>query len=119
MSYHKNLPKSFGEISKDFGPLQAIAAWKKTAGPVIAQHAEFLGIHKNGQVPVLHLSVKDPVWRQEIQFETKRILQGLAAELKKMGWPIEQIPSEILFKSVLPFRPGNAHFRGNKKMIKT
>jgi hypothetical protein len=119
MSYLKNVPKSFAEISKDFGPLQAIGAWKKIAGPVIGQHAEFLGIHKNGQVTLLHLSVKDPIWRQEIQFESKLILAGLSAELKKLGWREDQIPTEILFKAVLPFRPSNPHFRGNKKWVKT
>jgi hypothetical protein len=119
MSYFKNLPTAISEIIKEIEPLQAIGAWKRTAGPVIEKQAIFMGIQKQGDKTVLNLTVKDPIWRQEIQFEARRILLGLSQELSKLGWSRDKIPTEISFQAVLPLKPAYSKFRRNKKLINT
>jgi hypothetical protein len=117
MAFLKNLPRAVGEIVSNFEPLQLIKAWKTVCGPVFAKQAEFRGIQNDGKRVILLLEVRDPIWRQELQFNSTRLLDALGKELKKFNWENAKIPNEISFQSSrnhLPMNSRNPKF-GRKK----
>ncbi len=108
------------DVINDFAPLQLIKAWKTVAGPVFQKQAEFRGLREEGNKVFLLLQVKDPIWRQEIQFNASRLLDALGRELKNLGWSTEKIPTEISFQAPgfsLPLNSRNSKFRRNKEGI--
>jgi hypothetical protein len=77
--------------------LSLIRAWKKAAGPIFGAKARFYGIYKDPKTSkkVLVLDLQDPIWKQELLFESSKLLELYNLALKEEGIPAHEWPESV------------------------
>jgi hypothetical protein len=95
-------------------------AWKNCAGPALLKQAQFHGCTLEGFTRVLKISVPDPVWRQELEYQKNQILSRYVDCLKELGVEENEIPTKIILtaNSPVPFKSWNSQTGGNKTRVK-
>ena len=76
-------------------PLMLIRAWKECAGPALLKQTRFLGVHFSNGVWVLKLEVSDPIWRQELEFQSQLILQAFHQKLREAHFSAAKFPQKV------------------------
>ena len=74
----KKLIKKQG-MEKDINQQKAADVWEETVGKKIKEHTE----PREVRVGVLTVKTSSPVWRQELQFQKKSIVDSINKKLKK------------------------------------
>ena len=107
------------KIANSLGHLRAILyirAWKQSAGPVLLKQAEFFGVRTTAEGLCLQLNVGDSLWRQELEFSKKDILERFNAALLKLGGTRAEMPQtcSLHFGTAVPFKAGYPQKGRNK-----
>ncbi len=99
-------PQKLGALTGHLSPLKWIRAWKMCAGPVLEKQAQFMGFRNSEVGRTLLIEVKDPLWRQELEFQKAGILKEYHKALEQLEVPEREWPKmlEILAnaRSVTP-----------------
>ena len=74
----KMLIKSQG-LEKEINQQKAVDIWAETVGKKIKEHTEPIEV----RFGVLTVKTSNPVWRQELQFQKKNIVNSINKKLKK------------------------------------
>jgi hypothetical protein len=100
-------------------PLQLIRAWKECAGPALLSQTKFMGVLPNAGHKTLTLTVPDPLWRQELEFQKEEILQRYRDALRRIGCPDAEMPTRCSLGPVtsLPLKTVNSQKGRGKKRI--
>lgn len=101
--------------------LAVIRAWKKVAGPIFGSKVKFHGIRRDPKgVRMLVLDLQDPIWKQELLFESEKLLELYIAALKEEGVHPSEWPEKISLSpgNSLPFESSHTKFRGHKVGLK-
>lgn len=88
-------PKTIGQLAGSIHSLQMIKAWKECAGPALGAQVVFLGIQQIEGEQVLSLEVRDPLWRQELEYQKASILSAYSKKLKEKGFSERELPQRI------------------------
>lgn len=88
-------PAAIGHLTHSIHALKLIRAWKECAGPALAAQVTFLGIHEREQKKILALEVKDPLWRQELEYQKASILSVYRQKLTSLGLHESALPQHI------------------------
>lgn len=112
-------PSTTTRIGDLVGALPALAyirAWKRASGPIFGEKAQFHGVETIKGRPTLVISIADPIWKQELSFQKKTLLELYRIELEKEGIANNKIPVEISLdaKKRLPFKPRYSQSSGSK-----
>lgn len=101
----------------DVRALKLIRAWRVAAGPIFGAKAKFHGLQKNaaGEIQLV-LDLDDPIWKQELLFQSQHLLSLFCEALKAEGLHKHEMPTKVSLtpNKSLPFKPGNPQFRRNK-----
>ena len=74
----KKLIKSQG-LEKEINQQKAVDVWAEAVGKKIKEHTEPVDV----RFGVLTVKTSSPVWRQELQFQKKSIMNSINKKLKK------------------------------------
>ena len=66
-------------IEKEINQQKAVDVWAKAVGKKIKEHTEPIDV----RFGVLTVKTSSPVWRQELQFQKKNIVDSINKKLKK------------------------------------
>lgn len=93
-----------------------IRAWKQSAGPVLLKQAEFFGLRSTPEGLCLQLNVKDSLWRQELEFSKKEILDRFNQTAVSMGLSRAECPQvcSLHFGASVPIKATGPQKRRNK-----
>lgn len=96
--------------------LSLIRAWHQSAGPVLLKQAQFFGVKGTPEGLCLQLHVADPLWRQELEFSKKEILQRFNQKLQALGLSAAACPKlcSLHFGAAVPLKPIHPQKRRNK-----
>ncbi|MEO5668327.1 MAG: DciA family protein [Bdellovibrionota bacterium] len=106
-----------GELLGDVRPLKLIRAWRLAAGPIFGAKAKFHGLQTNAAGErVLILDLDDPIWKQELLFQSQHLLDLYREALKAEGFRDFELPVKVSLtpSKALPLKPGNPQLRRHK-----
>lgn len=110
-------PPRIGELVGGVKALQLVRAWRLAAGPIFGEKAKFHGLQRNAQNEwVLVLDLEDPIWKQELMYQSKALLEIFRETLRKQGFPVYELPVKVSLapSKSLPFQSGNPKPGGHK-----
>jgi len=113
----KNGVPRIGDLMGDVRPLKLIRAWRLAAGPIFGAKAKFHGLQRNAAgEQTLVLDLDDPIWKQELLYQSQQLLQLFCEALRNEGFLKSELPTKISLtpNKSLPFKPGNPQSRGHK-----
>jgi hypothetical protein len=117
----KNDLLRIGNLVGSVKALGFIRAWKKVAGPIFGAKVLFHGVQKDPKGGrVLILDLQDPIWKQELLFESEKLLELYRAALQEEGIPSQEWPNKISLSpgNSLPLKARHTKFRGHKVGLK-
>jgi len=83
---HLKAPRQISELFSNMDAYVLVSAWKECAGPVLCAQVDFCGVSQNAEgLRVLELRVQDPIWRQELEFQKKDIVERYNQSLLKLS----------------------------------
>lgn len=88
-------PTPLSSLLGDLNVIRWIRAWKECAGPALIKQARFLGVHGARGKKELRLEVRDPVWRQELQYEAESLLRRYRETAAAFHVPAEDLPVTV------------------------
>ena len=74
----KKLIKTAG-LEKGIAQQKALEIWSETVGETVSKNTEPISIEHG----ILNIKTTTPVWRQELQFQKKQIIEKLNKKLNK------------------------------------
>ena len=74
----KKLIKTAG-LEKGIAQQKALEIWSETVGETVSKNTEPISIEHG----ILNIKTATPVWRQELQFQKKQIIEKLNKKLNK------------------------------------
>jgi len=88
-------PQKLGTLTESLSALKWIRAWKSCAGPALEKNVQFLGFRKSESAITLLLEVKDPIWRQELEYQKLGILKEYQNSLRVLKVPQIDWPTHV------------------------
>ncbi len=119
-SMSKSDTERVGNLVGGLRALQLIRAWRSAAGPIFGAKAKFHGLHRNADGEcVLILDLDDPIWKQELLFQSAHLLELFRQALKTEGFSTSDLPVKVSLnpRQTLPLKSGNPEFRGHKRRL--
>lgn len=113
--------KRIGDLIGGVKALSLIKAWKKASGPIFGSKVRFHGIRRDAKgIKVLVLDLHDPIWKQELLFESEKLLEIFRHALKEEGVPSHEWPDKISLtpSHSLPFESSHSQLRRQKMGLK-
>lgn len=83
-------------VVENYPALKVYKAWKSCAGPIFSKCIRFQGLFSNNGILAARVSINDPLWKQEFQYQKDTLLQRFQNELKKIGVSNRDIPQELI-----------------------
>lgn len=104
-------------LLSEYPALKIYSAWKACAGPIFLKCVQFHGIVKFEEQVVLRISIDDPLWLQEFQYQKQTLLKRFQNELKRFNFSTKDLPTDILILSgrSLPIKTGHTQLSRYKK----
>jgi hypothetical protein len=116
----KSDTERMGNLIVGLRPLQLIRAWRLAAGPIFGVKAKFHGLHREASGEcVLVLDLDDPIWKQELLFQSPRLLDLFRDALKAEGFSNSELPVKVSLSphQTLPLKARYSEFRRHKRGV--
>lgn len=95
---------SLGDLIKTIPAVKLVRCWKESVGPVIWEQTVFLGVKRNkAGKNAVYIQVNDPLWKQELHYQQKDILERFRAKMLENSFSRNNLPQTIEFFSKRSF----------------